>query len=140
MADELDGEGNPIPEEYSTEELIRKLTSGDQLTELIGMRDFLIHELTVHRCSSCLASKLRTGDTASLAGKLTAALEAINDVRHTAVLNKAAAEGKVTGVAAIRAERGTGPGGSASPNSSPTVHGSKSSRRNTSPKRRNARS
>lgn len=45
--------------------------------KLESLRDYLAHELGGNRCASCNMSKLRTGDTASLAGKLKAILDDI---------------------------------------------------------------
>lgn len=141
MSDEpelTDGDGVPIPHEYQTEAIIEKLTSGDVEQELIGLRDYLIHELTVSRCTKCQASKLRTGDTAALVGKLQTALERIEEVRRDVRLQREAEAGEVTGVAAIRRRRNDA-GRPAAENPSSAGHGSKQGPRRTSPHRRNAR-
>ena len=134
----VDGEGNPIPEQFETGEIIRKLSSDDPLEQAIGLRDYLIHELTVNRCPSCQASKLRTGDTAALVLRTKDTLETLVALRKQQALEDAANLGEVTGIAAIRGKRSTG--GAETPNPSPSQHGSKNAVRRTSPHRRNARS
>lgn len=45
--------------------------------KLIGLRDYVAHELEANRCKTCFNSQLRTGDTASLVLRLKAILDDI---------------------------------------------------------------
>jgi hypothetical protein len=54
-----------------------EVKSGDMRRALIAIRDYLVQELDVNRCSSCMASKLKTGDTAALVLRLQKVLEEI---------------------------------------------------------------
>lgn len=93
---------------YRDEDIEKKLVSEDELDELVGIRDYLIHELIGNRCSSCHMSKLRTGDTAALTKQLRDVLERITVLRKARELVEAQKAGKVVGLAAIRGERGGG--------------------------------
>jgi hypothetical protein len=54
-----------------------EVKSGDMRRALIAIRDYLVQELDVNRCSACMASKLKTGDTAALVLRLQKVLEEI---------------------------------------------------------------
>lgn len=56
------------------------MKSGDRRTSLLALRDYLIHELTGHRCDRCEMSQLKTGDTASLVLRLQKVLEEIAEI------------------------------------------------------------
>lgn len=45
--------------------------------KLIGIRDYVAHELEANRCKTCFNSQLRTGDTASLVLRLKSILDDI---------------------------------------------------------------
>jgi len=64
----------------STEDLETALKSNDMRTQLIAIRDYLIHEMTGHRCNKCEMSQLRTGDTAALVLRLTKTIEMIAEL------------------------------------------------------------
>ena len=49
--------------------------SGDRRASLVAIRDYLAHELEVHRCKTCQAFQLRTGDTAALVLRLQKVME-----------------------------------------------------------------
>ena len=51
---------------------------GDRRTQLEAIRDYIAHELEVHLCKTCLASRLRTGDQASLILRLQTVLAEID--------------------------------------------------------------
>lgn len=51
--------------------------SGDRRASLVALRDYLAHELNVHRCKTCQAFQLRTGDTAALVLRLQKVMEEI---------------------------------------------------------------
>lgn len=59
----------------SEEEFREKVRGDDRRGQLEAVRDWLINELTVHRCDTCSASRLRTGDQAALVLRLTTILE-----------------------------------------------------------------
>lgn len=61
-------------------ELGKAIKSGNRRDALIGLRDFLVHELEGHRCSKCQMSQLRTGDTAALVLRLTKVLEDLEKI------------------------------------------------------------
>lgn len=119
------------------EAIEEKLTSGDDFKELIGIRDYLIHELVGNRCSTCQMSKLRTGDTAALTKQLREVLERITVLRKARALEEAQKAGKVVGLAAIRSERGGGrdAGGATPPAPAPSKLGTKNARRRTRTRR-----
>ena len=121
----------------SDEEIERKLTSGDDFEELIGIRDYLIHELVGNRCGACQMSKLRTGDTAALTKQLRDTLERITVLRKARELAEAQKAGKVVGLAAIRGERGGGrnAGKPASETPPPSKLGTKNAPRRTRSRR-----
>lgn len=48
--------------------------------KLIGLRDYVAHELEANRCKTCFNSQLRTGDTASLVLRLKAILDDIEAI------------------------------------------------------------
>jgi hypothetical protein len=48
--------------------------------KLIGLRDYVAHELEANRCKTCFNSQLRTGDTAALVLRLRAILEDIEGI------------------------------------------------------------
>ena len=54
--------------------------SSDRRVQLEAIRDYLSHELEVNRCNTCMASKLRTGDTAALVLRLMKVLEEIEEL------------------------------------------------------------
>lgn len=45
--------------------------------KLVGLRDYVAHELEANRCKTCFNSQLRTGDTASLVLRLKSILDDI---------------------------------------------------------------
>jgi hypothetical protein len=68
------------PKSADTLRLEGDLRSDDPRTQLMAVRDYLINELTVNRCQTCTASKLRTGDTAALVLRLTTTLKEISEL------------------------------------------------------------
>lgn len=78
-------------------ELSDAIATEDMRTALIGIRDFLVHELEGSRCKTCEMSKLRTGDTAALVLRLQKVLEDIE-----AIPNK---DAEVSDLDAIRRRR-----------------------------------
>lgn len=66
-----------MSDEVEVSEFSDGVKSGDERKSLIAIRDYLVHELEVNRCQTCLASKLRTGDTAALVLRLTTVLKEI---------------------------------------------------------------
>lgn len=64
-----------MSEDYGQGDLAKAVKSDDPRTALEAIRDYLVHELEVNRCKTCLASKLRTGDTASLVLRLESTLD-----------------------------------------------------------------
>lgn len=83
-----------MSEALSLEEAIK---TGDRRVQLLAIRDYLTHELEVNRCNTCMASKLRTGDTAALVLRLMKVLEEIDELPRK--------DGKVTELDALRARR-----------------------------------
>jgi hypothetical protein len=71
--------------------------SGDRRASLIALRDYLAHELEVHRCDRCKAFQLRTGDTAALVLRLQKVMEEIEAMPDT--------NAEVTELDLIRARR-----------------------------------
>lgn len=61
-------------------ELSEAVKSGDRRKALLGIRDFLVHELEGHRCNKCQMSVLRTGDTASLVLRLIKVIEDLDKI------------------------------------------------------------
>lgn len=122
---------------YRDDEIEQKLVSEDELDELVGIRDYLIHELIGNRCSTCQMSKLRTGDTAALTKQLRDVLERITVLRKARELAEAQKSGKVVGLAAIRGERGGGrdAGKPAPETPAPSKLGTKSAPRRTRTRR-----
>lgn len=57
--------------------------SGDRRASLVALRDYLAHELQVHRCKSCQAFQMRTGDTAALVLRLQKVMEEIEGMPDT---------------------------------------------------------
>lgn len=92
--------------------------SGDERASLMAIRDFLVHELEVNRCNTCLASKLRTGDTAALVLRLTTVLKEIQALPLP--------DEGVTKLDELRARRSSG---SPSPKNPSRTHGTKSAQR-----------
>lgn len=78
--------------------------SGDRRASLIALRDYLAHELQVHRCKTCQAFQLRTGDTAALVLRLQKVMEEIESMPDQ--------NAEVTELDRIRARRA---GGSTAP-------------------------
>jgi hypothetical protein len=73
------------------------IRSTNRRAQLEALRDFLVHELEVARCNTCLASKLRTGDTAALVLRLQKVLEEIEALPRE--------DGVVSDLDRIRAKR-----------------------------------
>lgn len=48
--------------------------------KLVGLRDYVAHELEANRCKTCFNSQLRTGDTASLVLRLKSILDDIEAI------------------------------------------------------------
>lgn len=71
--------------------------SSDRRAQLEAIRDYLVHELEVNRCNTCMASKLRTGDTAALVLRLMKVLEEIEQLPKQ--------DGTVSELDAIRARK-----------------------------------
>lgn len=109
---------------YSDEEIERMLRSDDELEALIGLRDYLVHELVGHRCPRCQSSQLRTGDTAALTLRFTQVRDRIEQLQAA---RKAQETGKVVGLAAIRGGRAAG--GTAPKDSASSRHGTKNAPR-----------
>lgn len=61
-------------------ELEDAVKSGDKRRSLVALRDYLAHELSGHRCKTCMMSQLRTGDTAALVLRLTTIINEINEM------------------------------------------------------------
>lgn len=79
------------------EETVR---SGDRRASLIALRDYLAHELQVHRCKACEAFQMRTGDTAALVLRLQKVMEEIEAMPNT--------EAEVTELERLRQSRNSG--------------------------------
>lgn len=71
--------------------------NGNRRTQLLAIQDFLVHELEVNRCNTCMASKLRTGDTAALVLRLMAVMTEIEALPRE--------DGQVSELDALRAKR-----------------------------------
>lgn len=56
------------------------IKSKNRRTQLEALRDLVTHELTVHRCKTCQAMQLRTGDTAALVLRLQKILEELAQI------------------------------------------------------------
>lgn len=100
-------------EEFEPRESIERVMTNPSATyrdKLIGLRDYVAHELEANRCSKCFNSQLRTGDTAALVLRLRAILEDIEG------LPDPNADGEVDPLEQLRA---TSPGTSAPPHLSP---------------------
>lgn len=82
-------------------DLEKAVQSGDHRQALIAIRDYLVHELEVHRCKTCMASQLRTGDTAAIVLRLQKVLDDIAEIPEKT--------GEVSSLDAIRARRGGTP-------------------------------
>ncbi|USC17029.1 hypothetical protein [Rhodococcus sp. 11-3] len=83
--------------EYEDGPLRRAMESGDRREELVGLRDFIIHQLEGTACSSCSLSRLKAGEQAALILRLQQITEAIAAIPKET--------GEVTGVAKFRNER-----------------------------------
>lgn len=57
-----------------------EIGSGDRRRALLALRDYLVHELSGHRCERCEMSQLKTGDTAALVLRLQKILEDIDEI------------------------------------------------------------
>lgn len=66
-----------MTENMSLEEAVK---SGDRRLSLVALRDYLAHELQVHRCNTCQAFQLRTGDTAALVLRLQKVMEELESI------------------------------------------------------------
>lgn len=62
------------------EGLEKIVKSGDYRASLVALRDYVAHELEVHRCKTCQAFQLRTGDTAALVLRLQKVMEEIESI------------------------------------------------------------
>lgn len=80
-----------------SDSLQEAVASDDPRRALEAIRDFLVHELEVNRCNTCLASKLRTGDTAALVLRLTDTLDRIQQLPRN--------DGQVSDLDKLRARR-----------------------------------
>lgn len=73
------------------------IESGDLRIQLLAIRDAIAQELSVSRCHTCAASRLRTGDQAALYLRLAATLTELAAIPEPSK--------EITGLAAIRADR-----------------------------------
>lgn len=79
MAEEPDEGAEILSNLLRMNELEDAVASGDPKRSLIAIRDYLAHELSGHRCKSCMMSQLRTGDTAALVLRLTTVIRDIQE-------------------------------------------------------------
>lgn len=71
---------NDEAEYFAPRESIERIMADPNATyrdKLIGLRDYVAHELEANRCKTCFNSQLRTGDTASLVLRLKSILDDI---------------------------------------------------------------
>lgn len=94
-------------------DLETEIQSGDRRRSLVALRDYLAHELGVHRCKTCEASQLRTGDTAALVLRLTKVIEEIEAIPAVSAeetpLEKLRAQRAANPLGTKNAERRSGP-------------------------------
>lgn len=57
---------------------LEESVKGDRRTQLEALRDYIAHELEANLCNTCLNSRLRTGDQASLILRLQTILEELD--------------------------------------------------------------
>jgi hypothetical protein len=86
-----------VSDDETLEEAVK---SGDRRRSLVALRDYLAHELQVHRCAACQAFQLRTGDTAALVLRLQKVMEELESIPT--------ADAEVTEVERIRQDRDSG--------------------------------
>jgi len=70
-------------EYFAPRESIERIMADPDTTyrqKLEALRDYVAHELEGNRCRQCSMSQLRTGDTASLVGKLKGLLDDIEAI------------------------------------------------------------
>lgn len=60
--------------------MVVEIQSEDRRRALVALRDYLVHELSGHRCSRCEMSQLKTGDTAALVLRLQKILDDIESI------------------------------------------------------------
>lgn len=92
---------------------LKDSVKGSRREQLEAIRDYIANELEVHRCNTCTASKLRTGDQASLILRLQTVLAEIDALGD---------DKKVNRLASIRAIH-TGDGGPPAPAQLPAGEG-----------------
>lgn len=74
------GDESLEPKTAETLRLEDDMKSPDPRVQLLAVRDYLINELMVNRCKTCMSSKLRTGDQAALVLRLTTTLREISEL------------------------------------------------------------
>lgn len=70
-------------EVFAVRDSIERIMADSKATyrdKLIGLRDYVAHELEANRCKTCFNSQLRTGDTASLVLRLKSILDDIEAI------------------------------------------------------------
>lgn len=96
-----------MSDENQTEpDLVEAIQSGDPLRALLGLRDYIAHELDGQRCNKCQMSQLKAGDQASLILRLQQILKEIEHLLPSSGASVPGAPGgKVTSLSAIRGQR-----------------------------------
>lgn len=82
-----------MPDEFTMEfprEELRNAVKGSRREQLEAIRDYIARELEQHLCHTCQASKLRTGDQASLILRLQTVLAEIDALGDPAKENRLA--------------------------------------------------
>ena len=65
---------------FPTTKLQEAVKSPNRRVQLEAVRDYITYQLEVHLCKTCSASRLRTGDQASLVLRLTKTLEELAEL------------------------------------------------------------
>jgi len=88
-------------------DLIEAIRSGDPMRALVGLRDYIAHELDGQRCSKCQMSQLKAGDQASLILRLQQILKEIEQLpsENDSGNSGKSPGGNVMSLAAIRGNR-----------------------------------
>jgi hypothetical protein len=75
--DDVLGVHSDPPETHGRQPLNEAVKTGDLRIQLTAMRDYIAHQLEANLCKTCLNSRLRTGDQASLLLRLEKVIEQI---------------------------------------------------------------
>lgn len=75
MAD-VKADAEPVEHPHPLQDAVKQ----NRRAQLEAIRDYIAYQLEVHLCKTCLASRLRTGDQASLITRLMKVLEELEEI------------------------------------------------------------